>query len=114
MHDGQDNCQERSEPQNPGLGQRLKVKIVPPVFLQLFDEAHAVAVGYRIVVGEMSWTHAQNWIVEENVPRRHVQGVAPNDRRVRYPRLTLGGLFITGGCISNEGIRSSPAFPTEP
>src|ERR1700675_724203 len=99
MHDGQDYCQEGSEPQNSGLGQCLQVKIVPAVFLQLFDEPHAIAVGYRIVAREMPRTYSQNGIIEENMPRRHVQDVAPNDRRVRDSRLTLGGFFITRSCI---------------
>ncbi len=72
MHGGQDDCQERGEPQNPGLGQRLKVKIVPAVPLLYFDEAHVIAVGHRIVLAEVPRTDTQNWMIEENMPGGHV------------------------------------------
>src|SRR6266850_1191271 len=109
MHDGQDDCQEGSEPQNPGLGQCLKVKIVSAIFFQLFNEAHAIAVRHRIVLGEMPRTYAQDWIIEENMPRGHVYDVASNDRRVRDPRLTLGGFTVTDSFMGKQGLDSSQA-----
>src|SRR5437762_14016707 len=61
----------------------------------------------------MPRTYSQNGMIEENMPRRDVYYVAPNDRSVRDPSLTFGGFLVACGTMGKQSLDCSQARETQ-